>query len=191
MQIAIIYHSGFGHTKAIAQSIVSGAQSVSGVTAHLLETAEATAQFDLLNQCDGIIFGCPTYMGSVSAGFKAFMEATSSLWFEGKWRDKIAAGFTNSHSLDGDKHNTLTDLAVFAAQHGMIWVNLGIGNESGADDQVSGDPKLKNRLGSSLGLVAQSENDAPDVTPPEGDHATAEIFGQRIASATQRWIKGA
>jgi hypothetical protein len=41
-----------------------------------------------------------TYMGSLSAPFKAFMEATSHLEYaEKRWAGKIAAGFTNgAHS---------------------------------------------------------------------------------------------
>lgn len=37
--------------------------------------------------------------------------------------NKITASFTNSHSLSGDKLNYLMQLVVFAAQHGMIWVD--------------------------------------------------------------------
>jgi NAD(P)H dehydrogenase (quinone) len=38
---------------------------------------------------------------------------------------KLAAGFTNSGSQNGDKQNTLMQFVTFAAQHGMLWVNLG------------------------------------------------------------------
>jgi NAD(P)H dehydrogenase (quinone) len=54
-----------------------------------------------------MIFGSPTYMGSASAAFKAFMEATSQRWMEQRWAMKLAAGFTNSGSQNGDKQNTL------------------------------------------------------------------------------------
>ena len=53
---------------------------------------------------------------------KEFMEKSSRKWYEQKWKNKITAGFTNSHSLSGDKLNYLMQLVVFAAQHGMIWV---------------------------------------------------------------------
>ena len=45
----------------------------------------------------------------------------------GTWRDKVAAGFTNSGAKSGDKLTALVSLAVFAAQHHMHWVNLGLG----------------------------------------------------------------
>jgi NAD(P)H dehydrogenase (quinone) len=46
------------------------------------------------------------------------------LWFEQRWKDKIAAGFTNSASQSGDKLNVLTDLSIFAAQLSMIWIGV-------------------------------------------------------------------
>lgn len=56
------------------------------------------------------------------------------------WRDKVAAGFTNSGSKSGDKVNTLISLAIFAAQHHMHWVSLGLGpgwNSSAGSAQTS------------------------------------------------------
>ncbi|WP_292831862.1 flavodoxin family protein [Nostoc sp. JL33] len=78
-----------------------------------------------LNQADAIVFGSPTYMGGVAAQFKAFIDAASEVWFRQGWKDKIAAGFTHSSSPSGDKQGTLLYLAMNAAQHGMIWVNVG------------------------------------------------------------------
>lgn len=185
--VVIVYHSGFGHTEKLAQHVQKGAQSVAGVDVQLIKAEEAAQQWDVFNAADAIIFGAPTYMGSASAPFKAFMDASSALWFEKKWQDKLAAGFTNSHSLNGDKLSTLTQMAVFAAQHGMIWVSLGIANETAGDVNTSGDPNLINRLGSSLGAMAQSENDSPDITPPKGDLKTAELLGERVAKLAKRW----
>ena len=81
------------------------------------------------------------------------MEATSKHWLELKWRDKIAGGFTNSASQSGDKLNTLTDLVIFAMQHGMIWVGLGMlpGN-----NHSKGSVEDLNCLGAFLGVMAQS-----------------------------------
>ena len=66
----------------------------------------ATACDELL-AADAIIFGGPTYMGSVSWQFKKFADASSKTWFGQAWKDKIAAGFTNSASMNDDKHSTL------------------------------------------------------------------------------------
>ena len=187
ISVIIVYHSGFGHTEKLAQQVQKGAQSVAGTEAKLIKAEDAEQHWGAFNAADAIIFGSPTYMGSASAPFKAFMDASSALWFEQKWKDKLAAGFTNSHSMNGDKLSTLTQMAVFAAQHSMIWVSLGIANETAGDVNTSGDPKLLNRLGSSLGAMAQSENDSPDVTPPAGDLKTAALLGERVARLAKRW----
>ncbi|WP_041471904.1 MAG: flavodoxin family protein [Rickettsia africae] len=42
-------------------------------------------------------------MGSVARSFKTFMEATSTRWAQQKWKDKIAAAFTNSAFYSGNK----------------------------------------------------------------------------------------
>ena len=70
-------------------------------------TEKDEANWDKLNAADGIIFGAPTYMGGVSAPFKAFIDAASKVWFQQGWKDKTAAGFTNSGSYSGDKLSAL------------------------------------------------------------------------------------
>jgi NAD(P)H dehydrogenase (quinone) len=86
-----IYHSGFGHTKLQAQSVHRGAFSVSGVQAHLWTVEEGIARINDLDQTDAMIFGCPTYMGSMSAEMKKFVEASASKWFNQAWKDKMPA----------------------------------------------------------------------------------------------------
>lgn len=186
--IAIVYHSTYGHTEALAKSVARGVERVTGSTAALLSVAEIEQNWDTLHQADAIIFGCPTYMGSASAGFKQFMEASAKFWMEQKWKDKLAAGFTNSASQSGDKLNTLVQQAIFAAQHGMIWVSLGMLPGNNASTASITD---NNRLGSFLGAMAQSNNDqGPDAVPPANDHETAALLGQRVAELAGRFNKG-
>jgi len=184
-RIAVVYHSGYGHTARQAEAVARGARGVAGVEASLLTVEEAAKDWEGLERADGIVFGTPTYMGSVSAPFKGFMDASSKVWFGQAWKDKIAAGFTNSGSHSGDKLNTLIQLAVFAAQHGMVWVPLGLlpGNNS-----TRGSPEDLNRAGFFLGAGAQSNVDeGPDRGPPPSDLRTAEHLGRRVAEAALRW----
>ncbi len=183
-KVAVVYHSGFGHTEVQAKSVLKGALSVEGTDAELIKVDDILDQPEKLNEADAIIFGSPTYMGSVSAPFKAFMDASSKVWFSQGWKDKVAAGFTNSHSLSGDKLNTLIQMSVFAAQHGMIWVGLAEMNAS--PDGEPGKEDAVNRIGSFLGAMAQSENESPEVTPPSGDLKTAELLGERVAKLAQK-----
>src|ERR1700730_6931419 len=124
--VAVVYHSGFGHTKIQAEAVHRGAGSVAGVEARLYTSEEAIPKLDELDQADGIIFGCPTYMGNISAEMKKFIEVAATKWFTLSWKDKIAGRFTNSSSFSGDKLNTLIGLVINAMQHGMIYVGTGL-----------------------------------------------------------------
>jgi len=192
-RVAIVYHSAFGHTLAIAERLARGAERA-GADASLWDVETMPAgegvAWDALRAADAIVFGCPTYMGCVSAPFKAFMDATSKVWFEQAWRDKLAAGFTCAGALAGDKDNTLHTLVTFAAQHSMIWVTLGVLPSSVTP---VGHPDAEadlNRMGASLGVMAQAGSAPSDQTPPESDRLTAERFGERLAQAAARWNAG-
>ncbi|MEE4162391.1 MAG: flavodoxin family protein [Woeseiaceae bacterium] len=187
--VCVVYHSGYGHTAKQAEAVAEGVAAVDGVECTTLAVdqlfdPEADA-FATLDGANAIIMGCPTYMGSPSADMKRFMEASSGRWMEQKWADKLAAGFTNSGSQNGDKQNTLVGIATFAAQHGMVWINLNImpgnNNSGGSVDDL-------NRLGASLGAMAQSNVDeGPDKVPTSADLETAKRLGQRVAECTKRW----
>ena len=186
--IAIVYHSGYGHTARQAEAVRRGAEKVPGAEVLFLTSKEAQEQFSELEIADAIIFGAPTYMGSASGEFKSFIDATSKVFFSGAWRDKIGAGFTNSGSRSGDKLLTLIEFNILAAQLGMHWVNLGVlpGN-----NQSTGSEEDLNRLGFFLGAAAQSNTDeGPDLAPPSSDLRTAELLGERVARVTQQFIRG-
>jgi len=187
--VAIVFHSGYGHTARQAEHVKKGAESVSG-TSVIFKTVEdfdgdgADAAWAELEGADAIIFGAPTYMGSASGPMKTWMDQSSKPWFEQKWADKLAAGFTNSGAQSGDKLNTLVSFALLAAQHGMVWVNLNLmpGNNSsgGSVDDL-------NRVGGFLGAMAQSNTDQDASGMQESDLKTAEHLGKRVAEAANRW----
>ncbi|MFL9710102.1 flavodoxin family protein [Methylobacillus sp. Pita1] len=183
-KVVVVYHSGYGHTEVQAKAVARGAEKVAGTEVRLLNSEEAQQDWDALNAADAIIFGSPTYMGSASAQFKAFMDASSSIWYNRGWKDKVAAGFTTSASQSGDKLNTIVQLTIFAAQHGMIWVGNDLlpGNNSSA-----GSVNDLNRLGGFLGALAQANSDqGPDVAPLQSDLLTAEHLGERVADITKK-----
>jgi NAD(P)H dehydrogenase (quinone) len=186
--VAVIFHSGFGHTARQAEAVRRGIKRVAGTSALYLTSNEAQGRLDDLERADAIIFGAPTYMGSASGSFKAFMDSTSKIYSRGAWQDKIAAGFTNSASRSGDKLATLTQFAIFAAQHRMHWVNLGL---PAGNNHTHGSEQDLNRLGFWLGAAAQSNADqGADLAPPESDLLTAEHLGERVARVTQQFVRG-
>lgn len=183
IKTAIVYHSGYGHTDIVAQAVAKGAES-KGEVALIRISAEGKIEdkdWDSLKDAQAIIFGAPTYMGAASAQFKIFADASSKAWFTQEWKNKVAGGFTNSHSLSGDKLATLQQLSILAAQHGMIWVSVGEPAAQMTSEAHHRGPDQVNRLGSFLGLMTQAENVAPEESIPSGDLKTAEIYGARIA----------
>lgn len=183
-KVAIIFHSATGTTKQLAKSIVSGASSVDGVKAIPYEILGSdiiegrfknSALIDELSDTDAMIFGSPTFMGCVSAQFKAFADATGELWAEKAWADKFASGFTIGSNLSGDQLNTIQYLQVFASQHGMLWSSLDIPGNC--------DPHNRNRLGAQSGLIAHSKDGELDPI----DLMTAKYLGKRVATIAKKF----
>jgi NAD(P)H dehydrogenase (quinone) len=181
--VVVAYHSGFGHTAVLADAVAAGARDA-GAHVILIAVDQITDDdWDVLDGADAIVFGCATYMGNVSAAFQAFAEQTGRRCMNGSWRDKVSAGFTNSGSKAGDKMGTLTSLSVFAAQHHMHWVNLGLSpgwnSSSGSEDDL-------NRLGFWLGAAAQTDVDAGPDQVHAADVRTCRHLGGRVAQVTRQ-----
>jgi multimeric flavodoxin WrbA len=183
-KIAVVYHSGYGHTKALAEAVAKGAGEVAGTVVSLIPAVEAEARAADLDAADAIVFGTPTYMGNVSAEFAKFAEWSSKRWMSRAWQDKLAAGFTNTASWNGDKQNTLVQLMTLAMQHGMVWVGLG---QAPGFNHSKGSIEDLNRLGASVGAMAQSNADQGVEGTPASDFRTMEAFGKRVALAALRW----
>jgi len=176
-KIVIVYHSGYGHTKKVAEAVAEG--SGGALIAIDAEGNLPDAAWEQLLAADAIVFGSPTYMGGPSWQFKKFADASSKPWYAKQWRNKLAAGFTNSATLNGDKFSTLTYFWTLSQQHGMLWAGMGM-HPSNAKASTRGDI---NNLGGYGGLLTASPSDAsPDEMIP-GDLATARAFGQRVAEA--------
>jgi NAD(P)H dehydrogenase (quinone) len=169
--IAIVYHSPYGHTAKVASCIAQGAEQA-GIAVHSMNIEQI--DWEVLDQADAIVFGCPTYMGSITSGLKQFMEQSSKRWLARTWQGKLAAGFTNGGGLSGDKLAVLQQINLFAMQHGMLWSGLPIMPTGRSAQDL-------NRMSSFLGLMTQSDNAPVEVTPPTGDLNTAIWFGEYLA----------
>ena len=182
-KIAIVFHSGYGHTQRMAESVAAGAGGE--LVAIDAEGNLTEAQWATLGAADAIIFGSPTYMGSVSWQFKKFADASSKPWFTQAWKNKIAAGFTNSATMNGDKHSTLHYLFTLSQQHGMIWVGTGM---MPSNSKAAGRNDL-NYVGSSSGAMAQSPSDSSPNEMLPGDLETAKQFGARVAEVALKFTR--
>lgn len=178
MKIVIVYHSVTGTTAQLAKAIAAGCCSEHTINLQLLRIDGAditqgryknSVVLEAIDQADAVIFGSPTFMGSVSAQFKAFADATAGdHWGEQLWADKVAAGFTVGTGYCGDTLHSLHYLQILAAQHGMLWTGLDLAG--------AGDVKAPNRLGAQAGLIARAVDGAIE----EPDLQTAFYLGQRV-----------
>jgi NAD(P)H dehydrogenase (quinone) len=178
--IVVVYYSGFGHTQKVAEAIASSAG------AQLLRVDEAgnlpAGGWEQLASADAIVFGSPTYIGSVSWQFKKFIDESSKVWGTMEWKDKLAAGFTNSAGMNGDKASTLNSLFTMAQQHGMVWVGVGMlpsTTKAAKRDDI-------NYVATFSGLGTTTPSDASTDEMVHGDLETARRFGQRISATLAR-----
>ena len=178
--VAVVFHSGYGHTQRMAQSVAEGA----GATLVAIDAEGNLPEggWETLASADAIIMGSPTYMGSVSWQFKKFADASSKVWFSQGWKDKVMAGFTNSATMNGDKLSTLHYLFTLAMQHSGVWVGTGM---------MPSNSKAANRndlnfVGSFSGAMAQTPSDAGVDEMLAGDLETAKQFGKRVAEIAGR-----
>jgi multimeric flavodoxin WrbA len=186
-KVSIIYHTVRKHTEKQANAVLAGLSEYPEIEAKIINVENWQEEADFINESKAIIFGSPTFMGSISAQFKTFMDATSKIWFKQQWKDKLASGFVNSGWPSGDKLNTMNQMVIFAAQHGMIWVSLGLVPGDLAREE---EKKEINRLGSFLGAMSCSPfNETCETAPPECDIITAKLLGRRMAESVLRWNK--
>lgn len=180
-KVAVVFHSGYGHTQRLAQAVAEGAGAE--LVAIDAEGNLPEGGWETLAAADAIILGSPTYMGTVSWQFKKFADASSKPWYSQVWKDKVMAGFTNSATMNGDKHSTLHYLFTLAMQHGGIWVGTGM-MPSNAKAAQRNDI---NYVGSSAGAMATTPSDASVDEMLPGDLETAKQFGQRVAAVAAKF----
>jgi len=180
-KIVIVYHSGYGHTKKVAEAVAEG--SGGALLAIDAEGNLPEGGWEQLAAANAIVFGSPTYMGSVSWQFKKFADASSKAWFTQQWKNKLAAGFTNSASMNGDKLSTLHYMFTLSQQHSMYWVGTGI---MPSNSKASTRADI-NYVASFAGLMTATPSDASADEMIPGDIATALKFGERIKEAAAKF----
>jgi multimeric flavodoxin WrbA len=183
--IVIVYHSGYGHTAKVAEGVAEGSGGfLLAIDAEgNLPTLDGVSGWDRIAAARTVIFGSPTYMGSVSWQFKKFADASSKPWFTQVWKDKLAAGFTNSSALNGDKLSTLHYLFTLSQQHSMIWVSAGMLPSNASAIPVT----TSTTWAATRGLLTATPSDASTHEMVPGDLATAHQFGKRVKDVTARF----
>lgn len=185
LKTAVVYFSGYGHTRRIAEEVASAAQAellAIDNAGNLPQTGWAT-----LREADAIIFGAPTYMGSAPWQFKKFADTSSKAWLKREWQDKVFGGFTISATVNGDKQVTMIGMQTLASQHGGIWVSLGL---APSNDTLATANDI-NYQGGSVGLLARAPSDAGAEAIADGDIETARRYGERVRHIASRLSQAA
>ncbi len=168
-KVAVVFHSSYGHAIKQAEAVAKGSNGT--LVAIDAEGNLTDAQWNTLNKADAIVFGLPTYVGTVSWQFKKFADASSK-----QWKDKVFGGFTNSATMNGDKHSTLHYFFTLAMQHSGLWVGTGLmpsNSKAAKRDDV-------NYVGSSSGAMMTTPSDASADEINPGDLETVRLYGQFI-----------
>ncbi len=174
--VHIIYHSVRGHTERMAEAIAQGVEIVGGCSSRIFPIEKAGVQ--QVTSCQGLILGCPTHMGNVSAAMKKFMDdVLGAIWSKGGIPGVVGSAFTSSGSLHGDKEFSLLAMQVTMFQLGMTLVSL----------PPMSIPENK-YLGYSHGVGTSVLGRQPTMIPSE-DLEVARQLGKRVAEVTYQIFK--
>jgi NAD(P)H dehydrogenase (quinone) len=139
--LLVLYYSRHGSTKALAELIAQGIESVPGCDARLRTVPavspvnEATepaiptsgapyVELSDLDECTGLALGSPTRFGNMAAAVKYFLDGTAAQWLSGSLSGKPACVFTSTGSMHGGQESTLLSMMLPLMHHGMLLLGL-------------------------------------------------------------------
>ena len=120
IKIAIVYHSETGNTKRMAELIEEGCRKVSGVEARIMAIDELDEAY--MAQAQAMLFGGPTYEGTISWQMKRVLDEVS-VKLDGK-----LGGVFASQNWPGGGGADFAELTLIAAMlvRGMLIYSGGI-----------------------------------------------------------------
>ena len=195
-EILVLYYSPGGTTAEMANIIARGVEEVEGVQARLrtvpavsanTEQSEASipedgplyATIEDLEECDGLILGCPTHYGNMPAAMKYFIDSTSAVWMGGKLAGKPAAVFSASTSMHGGQESTLLTMMLPLLHHGMLIVGLPYTETELFQTKTGGSPYGATRLTDDLEATPLSVE----------ERKLCLAIGKRVASTALKLLK--
>lgn len=168
INILVLYYSRNGATKKIAELIAEGVESVPSANAILrtvpnitsvTQTLEDTipmsgppyAEYEDLEDCDGLAMGSPTRFGNMAAPMKYFLDGTINQWLAGALINKPACVFTSAGSMHGGQESTLLSMMIPLLHHGMLMCGLPYSNPELSTSTSGGTPYGVSHLAGSDG----------------------------------------
>lgn len=192
-EILVLYYSPGGTIAEMANVIAHGIEEVEGMEARIRTVPSVSANTEQiedaipndgplyadlrdLEECDGLIMGCPTHFGNMPAAMKYFIDSTTPLWMSGKLVDKPAAVFSGSMSLHGGQESTLLTMMLPLLHHGMLITGLPYTQTELLSTRTGGTPYGASRV------TSDSE---PNLLSQE-ERALCLALGRRVATTAKK-----
>ena len=186
-KLLILYYSRHGSTRALAECIAEGVESVQHCEAILRTVPPVTSVVQApqaavpstgspyvalidLESCAGLAVGSPTRFGNMADAMKHFIDQTAGLWLKGALIGKPACVFTSSTSAHGGQESTLLSMMIPLLHHGALIMGIPY-NESALTTTRSG--------GSPYGATHHALGDVTGLSDDEKILAKAQ--GRRLA----------
>ena len=115
MKAAIVYDSRTNTTEKAAGFIADGLKSVINIEARCFNIDEVN--FEYIHQSQLLIFGSPTYMASVTAKMKSWLESNAGKL---KLAGKLGGAFATEQYIHGGAENAIQEMLVFMMVMGMM-----------------------------------------------------------------------
>ena len=133
--LLVVYYSGTGRTKRMAEEIVRGAERL-GVNVNVMKVEECGP--DDLSRVDGLAVGSPTYFSNVAWQVKKLIDDSIVLYNKGhQLEEKVGGFFTSSGSQrDGKDCIKMLELA-FRLHHRMKTIPGIVVTKGDREDRVS------------------------------------------------------
>ncbi|MBS4538885.1 NAD(P)H:quinone oxidoreductase [Clostridium sp. D2Q-11] len=204
MKMLIVYHSMYGHTQKLAESVAKGAKEIEGTEVKITRVKETLPDevlekmgcleiiknmekevpevtLDDLKDADAIVFGTPTRFGNMSAQMKTFLDSTGGLWSEGALIGKVGGVFTSTATQHGGQESTILSFNNVLLHQGMIISGLPYSYEGlSSVEKISG--------GSPYGASTVSGGDGK-LQPTDIDLEGAKYQGKHIAKIAKKLVE--
>lgn len=192
-EILVLYYSPGGTIAEMANVIAHGIEEIEGMEARIRTVPSVSANTEQientipddgplyatlrdLEECDGLVMGCPTHFGNMPAAMKYFIDSTTPLWMSAKLVDKPAAVFSGSMSLHGGQESTLLTMMLPLLHHGMLIAGLPYTQTELLSTRTGGTPYGASRV------TSDSE---PNVLSQE-ERALCLALGRRVATTAKK-----
>jgi len=188
MKALVLFYSTYGHIYRLAQAVADGASEVPGVEVMVKRVPETlapdvikamgatdaqeafakvpVASVDDLAGTDAIIFGTPTRFGNMAGQMRQFLDATGSLWAQGKLVGKVGSVFASSATQHGGQESTILSFHTTLLHHGMVIVGLPytFQGQTRMDEITGGSPYGASTIAGGKGERMPSENELAAAT---------------------------